>query len=680
LATIEYTYNPAGKVINRTDQRGIVTTYEYDDIYNMTQTSVFSGGISTIESFSYDGLGRMLTADKYDGANFISESVFAYNSVGKITDIWETILDASQQHIHYSYDNAGNRTQTVYPDGSAIDRTNTWDGLIDILSQNGDSLVEYDYAGSRSVRRYYPAPNVATDTLYDNIGRIQSIDAGSGYISFDFGYAANSNNIERITFDHRAGDPYNQYGYDNLDRLTQADYLVGFLSENEVFGMDDLGNRTTVNLRSGFDQIYDVNDLTNRYASIDQAGLQYDAAGNLLVDQNGYHYEYDYENRITCIYRFDGPMQVDIARYTYDALGRRIEFISYYEGDIDVIRRHLYNDQWQILTLELEWPGYDPIHRNYLHGNYIDEVLAFEWVVGGQSGQRNYFLHDHLYTPVAMIGSNGSVSERYEYDAYGKRTVMTSGYVPRSYSLFANDFGLTGRELDELDLDAANSARLLHMHYRHRSFSPLLGGFLQQDLLGTRPVFKNLRQIATSKQYQDGLSLYQYVSSKPITSLDPKGQSIWYCTTDSDFGVGKHAYIYDDSYGDNMDDLWPGLGDGSGGQSCGMNGSSGGPIADNNCNGFPDGCRKGPSEGDGSPWNPDKEETGGKNTTCQRIGGTDDPDTSLCVMAACYNDINSWPIWFPWVHDCHNGVQDSLSECGVDMVDDNGTPIPTDRL
>ncbi|MHC4722317.1 MAG: hypothetical protein ACYS6I_06365 [Planctomycetota bacterium] len=48
--------------------------------------------------------------------------------------------------------------------------------------------------------------------------------------------------VGQRAFDHRSGDPYNEYAYDDIDRLAQADYLKGELTENVVFTMDDLGH------------------------------------------------------------------------------------------------------------------------------------------------------------------------------------------------------------------------------------------------------------------------------------------------------------------------------------------------------------------------------------------------------------------------------------------------------
>jgi len=40
-----------------------------------------------------------------------------------------------------------------------------------------------------------------------------------------------------------------------------------------------------------------VDNLANRYTSVAEANLTYNAAGSLTKDRQGYEYEYDYENR-----------------------------------------------------------------------------------------------------------------------------------------------------------------------------------------------------------------------------------------------------------------------------------------------------------------------------------------------------------------------------------------------
>ncbi len=114
--------------------------------------------------------------------------------------------------------------------------------------------------------------------------------------------AAMSNS--NITYAHRNNSPAN--GYDNLNQLTSVEYL-GNASDTESFNYDKLGNRLQAQLRgAGSAVTYGVNELTNRYdnSSGNPDILEtYDNAGNRTVDFRGYHYSYDYENRlIKCMY------------------------------------------------------------------------------------------------------------------------------------------------------------------------------------------------------------------------------------------------------------------------------------------------------------------------------------------------------------------------------------------
>ncbi len=142
-------------------------------------------------------------------------------------------------------------------------------------------------------------------------------------------------------------------------------------------------------------------------------------------------------------------------------------------------------------------------------------------------------------SPAAMLTEYGVV-ERYEYDAYGRRSVMTPGFAHRNNSHYLSDIGLTGREIDELDLDATATPRLQHMHYRHRDYSPQLGRFLQHDPL----------------MHVDGMNFYQYVKSKPISQLDPLGLKTLRGKVElapgklMSFGY-EYVYEYDDSCGDD---------------------------------------------------------------------------------------------------------------------------------
>jgi RHS repeat-associated protein len=319
---------------------------------------------------------------------------------------------------------------------------------------------------------------------------------------------------------HRPGTPppAHDFGYDTLDRLDNVVYL-GSPTDNEVFPMDDLGNRIGTVEQRDANHTYAVDSLTNRYTAIDAAPLAHDTAGNLTRDRQNYRYEYDYENRIARIYRLSGETQDTVASFDYDALGHRVRKIDAIAGTTTLY----YNDpEWRVLA---EYNGTDVNpQRTFVWGNYIDEPLRMR---AGESDY--YYLHDHLYSPAVLIGYESGQwrpVERYEYDAYGTARVINRG--PDNAWFTADDVVtgssainttlFTGRTLDTLD-----SANLKIMYYRHRYTDPFTGRFLQQDPIGIDPAGGKENSFSLQKLYYDGMNLYQYLNSGPVVSIDPFG-------------------------------------------------------------------------------------------------------------------------------------------------------------
>lgn len=98
------------------------------------------------------------------------------------------------------------------------------------------------------------------------------------------------------------------------------------------------------------------------------------------------------------------------------------------------------------------------------------------------SGDDHYYAHDHLFSPVTLIADDGTVEERYEYDAYGKFTIWDATFTnTRSDSLYDNDRYFTGQMLDILD-----NGDLLIMYYKNRYYLVDLGRFMQRYPLGVK--------------------------------------------------------------------------------------------------------------------------------------------------------------------------------------------------
>jgi len=98
--------------------------------------------------------------------------------------------------------------------------------FIDGLSRGGAALAGYDYLGQRVAwRAYNTTTPVVAAYSYDLLGRVSEIDAGTGRVKLTYDYVPQEHNIAGIRFDHRPGTPYNSYGYDDLDRVTQVTYF-----------------------------------------------------------------------------------------------------------------------------------------------------------------------------------------------------------------------------------------------------------------------------------------------------------------------------------------------------------------------------------------------------------------------------------------------------------------------
>jgi len=176
--------------------------------------------------------------------------------------------------------------------------------------------------------------------------------------------------------------------------------------------------------------------------------------------------------------------------------GRRIEKVDAIAG---TTRRYYYDDQ-RVAVQTLVSGNVETDDRYFVFGNYIDEVLVMHAAAGDL-----YYAHDHLYSPVALFAANGTVAERYEYDAYGKVQILTSNFSPLTSSQHGNPYAFTGRELDTLD-----AGRRTLMYYRARTYDPETGRFMQRDPL----------------EYVDGTNLYEYVNGRPVNFTDSSGLSM----------------------------------------------------------------------------------------------------------------------------------------------------------
>jgi RHS repeat-associated protein len=368
------------------------------------------------------------------------------------------------------------------------------------IKRNGASLVTYAYEGRQVTRRSVLSEYRARATFttsrdvyidyrmaYDSHRRMTKIrnsarytadpaDQGSSLGQYEYTYDEAGNRLTHIASQF-ARPRQVGYVYDDLNRVSQAQYLIGSgtpTPATTTYAYDLLGNRNEV-----LDELnkktwtYGANTAANEYTTTSVAitkpnltvdtyaqTVLYDPRGNLVadegfepVDDDQFVYEYDIENRLTKVTYDDGTNPAaDVADYRYDAIGRRIEYVDHVRYNPDtqspgVTIRYFHDGhtldspaglgpgafgthawrapacQGQNVVEEYDGDDTQPLRqRGYINGaQYIDERVVMR--LYDVEAHDHYYIHQELYTVTGLVARNGLFEEAYQYDAYGQATI-----------------------------------------------------------------------------------------------------------------------------------------------------------------------------------------------------------------------------------------------------------------
>ena len=199
-------------------------------------------------------------------------------------------------------------------------------------------------------------------------------------------------------------------------------------------------------------------------------------------------------------------------QYTYNGDGQRVQIV-----DSQGTKKQI----WDGENILLETDG-----ANATQVVYTNEPAGYGNLVSQRRGSTtSYYLFDALGSTRKLTNAAGSVTDSYDYRAYGETYAATAPTT--------NVFRWVGEKGYYFDVD--RSAYSLSA----RHYSPKQGRFLSNDPIG----FKGSEW-----------NLYEYVSSSPINGSDPSGQSL---NTDDPCGCPQrhpgHAYP-DPPYNIDMDE------------------------------------------------------------------------------------------------------------------------------
>jgi RHS repeat-associated protein len=363
--TVTYTRDPQGKVLTRTDARGQVTTYTYDDYSRLTsvtrgndpcQTENYYYDRTTFDGYSTGASWGKLTAVSFaNPGNGACPGVqgwgglayeYSYSSAGRTTGkrmvikrspSWgaaQTLnLDAG-----WGYDNEGRVTGVTYP--TAIDQwpntisyansysysydsmgrpiqlnvTGPWTttAASQISQYNANDQIVSWFHGGQFIPNDFINPLITETRTYNSMYQLTNIsdtwetDNWTPHsLSETYQYSANQNNGQITGMTEKNGEVVS-YQYDALKRLIQA---TSSAWGTQTYSYDGFGNMTS---KSGSFTM-NVDPATNRLLGL-PAGWYYDANGNLYEG----NWNYDVENRLAYVDASGGEY------YAYDPSNKRV--------------------------------------------------------------------------------------------------------------------------------------------------------------------------------------------------------------------------------------------------------------------------------------------------------------------------------------------------------------------
>ncbi|MBX3418883.1 MAG: RHS repeat protein [Pirellulaceae bacterium] len=522
---VAFEYDPAGRLLRKTDQLGDTVTFNYDLAGRMHQRDYRtlanspSGTIADSDTFTFDGAGRMLTAVSGRYANTVAQT---YDFMGRL--LTESLTIASRTYtITHAYDSFGRPAQMTYPNGSVSERTFTPRGQLHEVKYLGNTVDTrtYDDGGRLATSVYlngaettwnYRQSGANKDNL---LASIVTTNSGSFKIgTYSYTWDANKNKTaETITGSAINGRGFStgSTGYDAEDRLTAWNRSDS--NQNQAWNLSLVGDWNTFN-QTGSSPLTQTrthgpaHEFTS-FTGTNSGTLTYDAKGNQTVRPASLvapalNLVWDFDNRLIGADTDGTPASLEVT-YEFDALGRRVARNGP-SGNVVYVQ----SGQRTIADYARGAVASSPSFR-YVYGSYIDEPILRQ---GGTSStlptsgtSLAYYHRNQQYSIVALTNHSGAILERYAYTAHGELTIMAANGTLRTTSLYNNRYTYTGREHD-LDLNL--------YHFRARLYDPIAGRFITRDPLG----------------YVDGKSFYRGYFG--LRNFDPSGHNV---------------FVYDD--------LWP---------------------------------------------------------------------------------------------------------------------------
>lgn len=529
----KHTYDAAGNLIARIDDRGINTNFSYDAMHRLTTvTHRLSGHPELAMVWRYDetgsgssnGIGR-LTSTSYPGGG----NRLAYDPWGRVISATQTTDTGAGSSVvlstQWRYNAAGTVEQLTYPSGRVLTILNVG-GKPTALSLGGNgsatgtlliSDIQHEPFGpARSWNWHLDSGVFAHPRVFDSSGRM--IRYPLGRLTRDVRYDAAD---RLVSYTHCCGmqaapdsaiQLLNQtFEYDSLSRLTSAMGSGG----SWTYEYDANGNRIATST-AGSPRNWVVSNTSNQLLAIGNPArnFQHDRTGNIVADtqlQSAWIAGYDLAGRLSTLSRSviagSGTQTVNLG-FLYNGGGQRVAKLSAIAtqcaagqaGCVNVAPPSqavifVYGQQGELLG---EYRASDgAMIREYVWLNQTPvAVVAPDASLPGASSDIFYIHADHLDTPRVVLDRAGR--QRWTWLSGEPFGTDPPNERPQGLSAFNFNLRFSGQYFD-------NDSGLVYNHFRY--YEPSLGRYTQSDPVGL----------------VGGINTYGYVENNPLSYIDPEG-------------------------------------------------------------------------------------------------------------------------------------------------------------
>ncbi|MCC7522577.1 VCBS repeat-containing protein [Candidatus Uhrbacteria bacterium] len=566
------------------------TYYQYDGVGNLKKITDASGNV---RNFTYDGLGRRLTAEDLHsvGDGTFGSWTYTYDDSGNLT----SLVDPKSQTVNYTYDDVHRPLTEDYTGQAGTEVAYTYDNC----SFGIGSLCTASSTQIRIQNTYNPLHLIASETktidgadyvtqyTYDRLGNLLTMtNPDSSQIKYDYtgGRFLNAVSKKETTdvafvpivssFEYAPHEQVSKIVYSNgvtqvntydpakLYRLTGKTSALPNLSyaQNLSYVYDAVGNITQLiesgatsvqrTINYGYDDLY---RLTSAVATGTAPGIQgynqtfsYDALGNILTsDQGSYTYagtSYANPHAATAI----GGLSL-----TYDNNGNLTGTTGSSTSALawDYLNRL---DQYAASGTTSTY-AYDPSGERIkvAISTATSTITTFYpskfYNISSGTPTKHVFANGIAIATIIGTGASSTVSSILTDHLTGSNIVTdasgtiieASDYYPYGAIRIDEQAGFNeqrkfaGHEFDQ-------STGLHYMNARYQNSSS--GGFISQDPI----IISKPEKLLADPQQQN---YYSYARNNPINNIDPTGlltvviPGTWYNPSDWSLGGAKGDFL-----------------------------------------------------------------------------------------------------------------------------------------